>query len=132
MDGDREPRGSRILTAARGVAGTVGPTRDGTSFPATAPIVAQKDEWLLIHCSDEGLTVHPMHLHGFELVVARDGFELEERYWADTVTVAPGERFSVLVRAEHVGVWAFHRHILTHAGRAEGISGMVTALIVRE
>jgi len=114
-------------------AGTIGLTLNGKSFPATEPIITTKDEWVLIHYYNEGLTVHPMHLHGFpQLVVARDGFELTEPFWADTVTVAPGERFSVLVKAEHVGVWAFHCHILTHAERAEGMFGMVTAFIVQE
>jgi len=114
-------------------AGTIGLTLNGKSFPATEPIVTKQDEWVLIHYYNEGLTVHPMHLHGFpQLVVARDGFELTEPFWADTVTVAPGERFSVLVKAEHVGVWAFHCHILTHAERAEGMFGMVTAFIVQE
>jgi manganese oxidase len=114
-------------------AGTIGLTLNGKSFPATAPIVAAQDEWVLMHYYNEGLTVHPMHLHGFpQLVVGRDGFPLNEPYWADTVTVAPGERFSVLIKAEHLGVWAFHCHILTHAERAEGMFGMVTAFIVTE
>jgi hypothetical protein len=51
---------------------------------------------------------------------------------------ASSSRCSVLVKTEHVGVWAFHGHILTRAERAEGAEGakgmfgMVTAFIVQE
>jgi len=114
-------------------AGTIGLTINGKSFPATAPIVAEQGEWVLIHYYNEGLTIHPMHLHGMpQLVVAKDGFPLPDPAWEDTVTVAPGERFSVLVPAETIGVWAFHCHILTHAERMEGMFGMVTAFIVTD
>jgi manganese oxidase len=112
-------------------AGTIGMSINGKGFPATAPIVAQQGDNVLIHYYNEGLQIHPMHLHGMpQLVVAKDGYPLEQPYWADTVNVAPGERYSVLVTAEHLGVWAFHCHILTHAERDEGMYGMVTAFIV--
>jgi len=112
-------------------AGTIGLSLNGKSFPATAPIIANKGEWILMHYYNEGLTIHPMHLHGFpQLVVAKDGFPLIAPQWEDTVNVAPGERYSVLIQAEHAGVWAFHCHILTHAERKEGMFGMVTAFIV--
>jgi manganese oxidase len=114
-------------------AGTIGMSINGKSFPATAPIVAKKGDQILIHYYNEGYQIHPMHLHGMpQLVVAKDGFPLDQPYWSDTVNVAPGERFSVLVEAEEVGVWAFHCHILTHAESDEGMYGMVTALIVEE
>ena len=112
-------------------AGTIGLSLNGKSFPATAPIVAQQGEWVLIHYYNEGMQIHPMHLHGMpQLVVAKDGFPLDAPQWEDTVNVAPGERYSVLVNAEHAGVWVFHCHILNHAEREEGMFGMVTALIV--
>jgi FtsP/CotA-like multicopper oxidase with cupredoxin domain len=93
--------------------------------------VAAQGDWFLMHYYNEGLQVHPMHLHGQpQLVVAKDGFPLDAPQWEDTVNVAPGERYSVLVHAKEVGVWAFHCHILTHAESDEGMFGMVTALIV--
>jgi manganese oxidase len=113
-------------------AGTIGLSLNGKSFPATAPLVAEQGDWLLIHYYNEGLQVHPMHLHGQpQLVIAKDGFPLDAPRWEDTVNVAPGERFSVLVQAKEPGVWAFHCHILTHAESDEGMFGMVTALIVQ-
>lgn len=114
-------------------AGNIGMSLNGKSFPATAPIVAKKGDNILMHYYNEGITAHPMHLHGFpQLVVAKDGFPLDQPYWADTVNVAPGERYSVLVTAEEVGAWVFHCHILTHAETDEGMYGMVTAFIVEE
>src|SRR5690606_26006752 len=56
-------------------AGVIGLTLTGKGFPATEPIVANKDEWLLLHFYTEGLQGHPMHLHRQpQLVVAKDGF----------------------------------------------------------
>ena len=110
---------------------TIGLTLNGKSFPATEPIVIDEGEWGVIHYYNEGLTAHPMHLHQFpQLVYAKDGIPLDSPYWADTVNVAPGERYSVLFHATTPGTWVYHCHILTHVERADGMFGMVTALIV--
>lgn len=112
-------------------AGVIGFSLNGKSFPATTPIAAKAGEWVEIHYMNEGQQIHPMHLHGLDqLVIAKDGFPLPQPYKADTVTVAPGERVTVLVQATEPGVWAYHCHILTHAERSDGMFGMVTAFIV--
>ena len=82
---------------------------------------------------NEGLQIHPMHLHGMpQEVIAKDGHLLpaSARHMEDTVLVAPGERVDVLVRATETGTWAFHCHILNHAESENGMFGMVTAFIV--
>jgi FtsP/CotA-like multicopper oxidase with cupredoxin domain len=113
--------------------GPLGYTINGKGFPATAPIVAQLGETIRIRYMNEGLQIHPMHLHGIpQLVVAKDGYTLPEPHWEDTVLVAPGERIDVIVEASELGAWAYHCHILTHAESPEGMFGMVTALIVEE
>ena len=113
-------------------AGVIGLSLNGKSFPATAPTIAKQDEWVEVHYMNEGLQIHPMHLHGLpQLVIAKDGFPLPQPYQADTVAVAPGERYTVLVHATTPGVWAWHCHILTHAERETGMFGMVTAFIVK-
>ncbi|GMU39712.1 MAG: hypothetical protein AMXMBFR23_05780 [Chloroflexota bacterium] len=113
--------------------GPLGYTINGKGFPATTPIVAQFGETVRIRYMNEGLQIHPMHLHGIpQLVVARDGYPLPQPYMADVVTVAPGERIDVIVDATELGVWAFHCHILTHAESSQGMFGMVTAFIVNE
>lgn len=112
-------------------AGVIGLSLNGKSFPATHPYVVREGEWMVIHYYNEGLQAHPMHLHQFpQLVFAKDGIPLDHPYWADTVNVAPGERYSVLIHLDEPGVWVWHCHILTHVERDEGMFGMVTAVIV--
>ncbi len=112
--------------------GPLGYTIDGKGWPATAPLTAKLGDWVLIRMMNAGQMLHPMHLHGYHFqVVAEDGATLDHPYSADTLVVAPGERFDVLVHATHPGVWAFHCHILSHVEGPQGMFGMATALIVK-
>jgi manganese oxidase len=111
-------------------AGAIGYSLNGKSFPATAPITAKVGDWILVHYFNEGTQIHPMHLHQFDqIVVAKDGFPLESPYAVDTLNVAPGERYSVLVKVDKPGAWVWHCHILPHVEHEAGMFGMVTALI---
>jgi FtsP/CotA-like multicopper oxidase with cupredoxin domain len=111
--------------------GPLGFTINGKGFPATEPLILQQGERIRIRYMNEGLQIHPMHLHGIpQLVVAKDGWDLPTPHYEDTVLVAPGERVDVIVEATEVGVWAFHCHVLTHAESPDGMFGMVTAMIV--
>ena len=112
-------------------AGVIGYSLNGKSFPATAPIAAGTGDWVLVHYYNEGTQIHPMHLHQFDqIVVAKDGFTLDHPYLADTLNVAPGERYSVLVQLDRPGTWVWHCHILPHVERESGMFGMVTAIVV--
>jgi FtsP/CotA-like multicopper oxidase with cupredoxin domain len=85
---------------------------------------------VLVHYLNEGLQVHPMHPHQFpQLVVARDGIPLDHPYFADTLAVAPGERYSVLMHVDRPGTWVWHCHILNHVERETGMFGMATAIV---
>lgn len=109
-----------------------GYTLNGKGFPATEPIVAALGQTVRIRMMNEGMMIHPMHLHGMHMtVIARDGWDLPAPYRCDTVNVAPGERWDVLVKCTNPGTWAFHCHILPHAESEHGMFGMVTALIVK-
>ena len=58
-------------------AGVIGLSLNGKSFPATAPVIAQVGDWVEINYFNEGLQIHPMHLHGLpQLVIAKDGYPL--------------------------------------------------------
>ena len=113
-------------------AGVIGLSLNGKSFPATAPVVAKLGDWFEVQYMNEGLQIHPMHLHGLpQLVIAKDGFPVPAPYRVDTLDIAPGERYTVLVHADAPGVWAWHCHILSHAEGAKGMFGMVTAVVVQ-
>ncbi len=111
----------------------IGLTINGKSFPYTQPIIAKLGQTLRIRYMNEGLMIHPMHLHGLaQTVFAKDGWPLPQAYKCDTLNIAPGERYDVTVLCDEPGIWAFHCHILTHAESAHGMFGMVTALIIQE
>jgi manganese oxidase len=113
--------------------GPHGFTFNGKSFPATEPIVAKLGQTVRIRFMNEGMMIHPMHLHGMHMtVIAKDGWDQPAPWKCDTLNIAPGERWDVLVRATNPGVWAFHCHILPHAESEHGMFGMVTALIVEK
>lgn len=113
--------------------GPLGYTLNGKSFPATQPVVVKLGQRFRIRYMNEGQIIHPMHLHGLvQQVVAKDGRRLAQPYLVDTLNVAPGERYDVLVQASEPGVWTLHCHILSHAESARGMHGMVTAVIVQK
>ncbi len=110
----------------------VGLTINGRSFPYTQPIAAKVGDKIRVRYMNEGLLIHPMHLHGMpQLVITKDGYDIPQPYQCDTLLVAPGERYDVLVDCQKPGLWAFHCHILTHAESAKGMFGMVTVLVIK-
>jgi FtsP/CotA-like multicopper oxidase with cupredoxin domain len=113
--------------------GAHGYTLNGKSFPATEPLVAKLGQKLRVRFMNEGMMIHPMHLHGMHMtVVAKDGWDLSQPWKCDTLNVAPGERWDVIVNCNNPGTWAFHCHILPHAESEHGMFGMVTALMVQK
>jgi FtsP/CotA-like multicopper oxidase with cupredoxin domain len=113
--------------------GAHGYTFNGKSFPATQPIVAKLGQKVRIRYMNEGMMIHPMHLHGMhQTVIAKDGWPVPAPWKCDTLNIAPGERWDVIVNCTNPGTWAFHCHILPHAESEHGMFGMVTALVVQK
>ena len=55
-------------------------TLNGKSFPATQPLVAKVGQKMRIRFMNEGMMIHPMHLHGMHMtIVAKDGWPLSPR-----------------------------------------------------
>jgi FtsP/CotA-like multicopper oxidase with cupredoxin domain len=131
-DKSREPEVSAEYTLVLNDT-TMGFTLNGKSFPYTQPIIASLGDKIRVRYMNEGFMIHPMHLHGIpQLVFAKDGYNLPVPYLCDTLLIAPGERYDVLIDCTELGAWAFHCHILTHAESRNGMFGMVTALVVNE
>ena len=107
-------------------------TINGHGFPAVVPVLAAVGERVLIRFMNEGLMMHPWHLHGYFMdVIARDGIPLGSAgFKADTIGVNPGERWDVVVTVDRPGVWAFHCHVLSHVEGLAGMFGMVSTMIV--
>ncbi len=110
-----------------------GYTLNGKGFPATEPIVAKLGQKVRIRFMNEGMMIHPMHLHGMHMtVIDKDGWPQPMPWKCDTLNIAPGERWDVIVDCNNPGTWAFHCHVLPHAESQHGMFGMVTALIVQK
>src|SRR6266498_648675 len=93
-------------------------TINGRAYPATDTIRMRIGETLKVRFigSSNGF-IHPMHIHGGPFdVVARDGQTLAPaiRYQADTIDVAPGQRYDVIWTALKPGKWMIHCHISHH------------------
>jgi FtsP/CotA-like multicopper oxidase with cupredoxin domain len=112
--------------------GPHGYTLNGKGFPATEPVVAKRGQKVRVRFMNEGMMIHPMHLHGMPMLVThKDGYAQPQPWLCDTLNVAPGERWDVMIDCDNPGTWAFHCHILPHAEGPMGMFGMVTALIVK-
>jgi FtsP/CotA-like multicopper oxidase with cupredoxin domain len=93
-------------------------TINGRSYPSTDVIRMKVGETLKVRFigSNTGF-IHPMHIHGGPFtVVARDGETLAQnaRYKADTINVAPGQRYDVIWPALKPGKWMIRCHISHH------------------
>ncbi len=93
-------------------------TINGKAFPSTDIVRMKVGQTIKLRfIGSHNNFVHPMHVHGgpFE-VVAIDGETLAPtaRYLADTVNVAPGQRFDVIWTARKSGKWLVHCHIPHH------------------
>lgn len=102
---------------------------NGKSYPATEALEIQPGEVGLIRLVNMGFADHSMHLHGNDfLVVAKDGYDLASPYIGDTLHIAPGERYDILVKGRD-GTFPFHDHYVQNVRNA-GVypGGMLTVI----
>ena len=117
----------------------MGYTINGTEFPMTEPIKMKLGERVRVRIANLGAMYHPMHMHGgFMTVIAKDGFPLAEPQKINTISVAPGETYDVILAPQFAGTWLWHCHILSHATGpkdADGndtAAGMIGAIVVED
>ena len=59
---------------------------------------------------------HPMHVHGQKFIVlSMNGEPQEADAWRDMILVPPGGSVDIALKAEGIGNWLEHCHILEHA-----------------
>jgi CopA family copper-resistance protein len=85
---------------------------DGIKFSDAEPVRLKYGERLRIVLVNDTMMSHPMHLHGMWSDLENEAGEFMVR--KHTVDIQPGTRRSFRVRADALGRWAFHCHLLYH------------------
>ncbi|TJY42360.1 hypothetical protein E5161_10210 [Cohnella pontilimi] len=106
--------GNRVNNAAEDVPDYF--TINGRSYPDTPPIEMRKGQTARIRLINiDTMEMHTMHLHGMDFqVIARNGHAVKTPETMNTVLLGPGETVDIAFRADAVGDWMFHCHILDH------------------
>ncbi|WP_372363561.1 copper resistance system multicopper oxidase (plasmid) [Xanthomonas sp. NCPPB 3583] len=85
---------------------------NGQKFSEVAPLRLNYGERLRIVLVNDTMMTHPIHLHGMWSDVEDDqGNFLVRKH---TVDMPPGSKRSYRVRADALGSWAYHCHLLYH------------------
>jgi len=85
---------------------------DGVKFSSADPIRLTYGERLRIVLVNDTMMTHPIHLHGMWSDLENDEGQFQVR--KHTVDMPPGTKRSYRVRADALGRWAYHCHLLYH------------------
>ncbi len=85
---------------------------DGVTFANAEPLRLTYGERLRIVLVNDTMMTHPIHLHGMWSDLENDAGEFTVR--KHTIDMPPGTRRSYRVRADALGRWAYHCHLLFH------------------
>jgi hypothetical protein len=98
-------------------------TINGHGFPAVVPVLAAAGEKVRVRFMNEGIMMHPWHLHGMPMrVIERDGWPLgSAEFTCDTLGVNPGERFDVIIDADTWGLGVPLPHPAARRGRRQDV-----------
>jgi manganese oxidase len=108
--------------------GTLGFVINGKEFPMIEPIHMKMGERVRVRMANLGGMYHPMHMHGgFMTVIAKDGFPLPSPQQINTISIAPGETWDVILHPQYPGTWIWHCHVLSHATGPKDADGNETA-----
>ncbi len=85
---------------------------DGIPFASAEPLRLNYGERLRIVLVNDTMMQHPIHLHGVWSDLEDENSEFHLR--KHTIDMPPGTRRSYRVRADALGRWAYHCHLLYH------------------
>jgi FtsP/CotA-like multicopper oxidase with cupredoxin domain len=85
---------------------------NGIPFAGAEPLRLNYGERMRIVLVNDTMMQHPIHLHGLwsDLEDDQGNFHLRKH----TIDMPPGTRRTYRVRADALGRWAFHCHLLYH------------------
>jgi CopA family copper-resistance protein len=98
---------------------------NGIPFAGAEPLRLNYGERMRIVLVNDTMMTHPIHLHGLWSDLENDAGEFHLR--KHTVEMPPGTKRSFRVRADALGRWPFHCHLLYHME-----SGMMREVRVEE
>ena len=85
---------------------------DGIKFSDAEPLRLKYGERVRIVLVNDTMMTHPIHLHGMWSDLENDAGEFVVR--KHTIDMPPGTRRTYRVRADALGRWAYHCHLLFH------------------
>jgi FtsP/CotA-like multicopper oxidase with cupredoxin domain len=85
---------------------------DGVKFSDAPPLRLKYGERIRIVLINDTMMTHPIHLHGMWSDLENDAGEFAVR--KHTIDMPPGTRRTYRVRADALGRWAYHCHLLFH------------------
>ena len=85
---------------------------NGIPFASAEPLLLKYGERVRVVLVNDTMMQHPIHLHGMWSDLEDDNGAFQVR--KHTVDMPPGTRRSYRVRADALGRWAFHCHLLYH------------------
>jgi CopA family copper-resistance protein len=85
---------------------------DGRKFSQAEPLRFNYGERLRIVLVNDSMMTHPIHLHGMWSDLEDEGGNFQVR--KHTVDMPPGTRRGYRVRADALGSWAYHCHLIYH------------------
>jgi len=85
---------------------------DGLKFSQAKPVHFRYGEHLRLVLVNDTMMTHPIHLHGMwsELESPEQKFQVRKH----TICAQPAQRVTYRVRADALGRWAYHCHLLYH------------------
>lgn len=82
---------------------------NGKAFPDTPVFPVKQGETVRFRIINAGNALHTWHPHGHTMeIIAKDGYLLDAPYKADTLAIAPGERYDYVMTFDNPGLWMIH------------------------
>jgi FtsP/CotA-like multicopper oxidase with cupredoxin domain len=111
-DPDGRDPGREIELHLTGHMGKFAWSFDGITFSDAEPLRFTYGERLRIILVNDTMMTHPIHLHGMWSDLENDAGDFMVR--KHTIDMPPGTRRTYRVRADALGRWAYHCHLLFH------------------
>ncbi len=96
-------------------------------------MVVNEGERVRVRMLNAGETFETIHTHGHDMFVThRDGNPIPPaaRFYVDTLTIGPAERYDVVIDMKNEGLWVMHSHVDHHVANDGQNPGGNIAMIV--